>query len=471
MNNPNQYELCAGWLPNNPVIGSMYVERTRGAEVISFEYDLTWLKTHPNLILDPDIIPSIGRQYPSGGRSSFGFLDDISPDRWGRRLIERRERLDAVTEHRPVRTLLGSDFLLEVHDGGRLGGIRIRQNGLYLSNREDLAAPPMEYLRKLQDAAWNYENHSSDEDKWIRMLIAPGSSLGGARPKANLKDADGSIWIAKFPSRHDEINIGAWEMVTHDLAKICGLDVPEAAICRLSENGSTFLTKRFDRDGESRIHFASAMTMLSETDNSEKVRSYLDIADTLDRYGCSPQSDSKQLFRRVLFNILVSNTDDHLRNHGFLLQPNDTWKLSPAYDINPSLDKDHLSLTIDGQSCEKDISLVIATADYYGYTKSEAEELAQTMQNVISQNWRLLAEKYALSRSEREYMAPAFAEAERNIAISVTTRDVPPGMDENGLVTDLRAHLAYLSEKKKTDKSDDHTSIDRRKKHDENPER
>ncbi len=405
-------ELCAGWLEDAPLIGHLYIDRARGTEVMSFAYSPDWIRLHPNLKLDPDLSVSGGRQFPVNGRNSFGFLEDISPDRWGRKLIERRERLDASKEKRPPRTLLGSDYLLEIHDGGRMGGIRVKKNGIFQSSREDLSAPPMEYLRTLQDAALNYENHLSDEDKWIKMLITPGSSLGGARPKANLKDTNGDIWIAKFPSRHDDINVGAWEMVAHELAKKCGINVPQAELCHFSDRGSTFLVKRFDRIGEDkRIHFASAMTMLGETDNSEKVRSYLDIVDIMDKYGNDPSSDNRQLFRRVLFNIMISNTDDHLRNHGFLLGQNDSWTLSPAYDLNPSVDKDYLSLSIDGYSCEKDLSAALSAAEFYGYHKDEAEKIALEMKSIISANWRVLAEKYNVSRSEREYMSPAFAEA------------------------------------------------------------
>ncbi len=418
----SRFLVCAGWLQDTPVIGNCFVNRIRGSENISFEYDRTWLAKHSGFVLDPELSSDTGRQYPSAGRQTFGFLSDTAPDRWGRKLMDRWERLDAAAENRPVRKLLESDYMLGVHDGGRTGGLRFcegdeRDRTIFLSDREALAAPPVAQLRLLQDAAWNLEQDNTDERKWLQTLVEPGSSLGGARPKANVIDADGSMWIAKFPSRKDDVNVGGWEMVLHDLAALCEIRVPPARLERLSDLGDTFLVRRFDRFLENgklrRRHFASAMTMLQETDGSENVVSYLDLLGLLEMTGTDVVSEAEELWKRLVFNLCVSNTDDHLKNHGFLLTEEERWQLSPAYDMNPETDRHHLSLHIDFDTDDMDLRLALDTADYYRLSRERAKEIIRRMQDTISRNWTYLAGKYRIAGNEQRRMAPAFAECER----------------------------------------------------------
>ena len=258
------YESFSGDVPQ--LLGTLFVDHVRGKESYSFEYETDWLKKSNYAIsLDPDLQMFAGRQYPVGDKDIFGIFADSSPDRWGRVLMTRRERIIADQEGRKPRKLLNSDFLLGVYDETRMGAIRFKldSKGPFLSADDKTPTPPWTSLRTLEEAARQFENDESGlEQKWVKQLIKPGSSLGGARPKATVVDADGNLWIAKFPSKHDEFNVGAWEKAVHDLAKMCGLNVPESKLTSFSKYGSTFLVKRFDRDGDRRIHFASAMTML-----------------------------------------------------------------------------------------------------------------------------------------------------------------------------------------------------------------
>ena len=415
----DHFVVTAGWLCKNPKIGTCYIDRARGSETISFEFERSWLSEHPNLLLDPDLQPMPGRQYVPKGKASFGFLSDAAPDRWGRKLMDRREVIDARTQKRAVRRLMESDYLLGVHDGGRMGGIRFQDdNGAFLSDREALAAPPITELRKLQDASFLLEENSGEEERWIRTLIEPGSSLGGARPKANVVSYDGSLWIAKFPSRHDDWDIGAWEMVAHDLAGFCGIRVAQASLERFSDKEGTYLVRRFDRyigeKKEERVHFASAMNLLGETDGASGQHSYLDLVGILEAFGSETEEDVRELWRRMVFSICISNADDHLRNHGFLLV-NDAWRLSPSYDVNPVPDQEWLSLCIDFDNSARDLRLAMDVAEYFRIGKSEARETAEFIQKTIRKNWPLLAENYGISRNERVRMAPAFAECERSL--------------------------------------------------------
>ena len=296
-------------------MGTLFVDTAKRNEHYSFEYSDKWLKeTKFSYQLDPDIFFYSGRQFPS--KNEFGIFADSCPDRWGRALINRRERIQADREKRKPRELHTSDYLLGVYDETRMGALRFKtdKDGEFLSNDSDVAAPPWTTLRTLEEASRNYEiDEDFLNDKWLKQLIKPGSSLGGARPKANVEAPDGSLWIAKFPSKNDEYNIGAWEKVTHDLAKLCGLNVPESKLETFSKLGSTFLVKRFDRDGKKRIHFSSAMTMLGKTDgaSADDGSSYLDIVSFLKSYGANPKQDIIELWKRIVFNMAVNNTDDH----------------------------------------------------------------------------------------------------------------------------------------------------------------
>ena len=338
-------------MQNPTLMGILYVNSLKGGESYSFEYDREWLKkTSLKITLDPELMPYSGRQYPFG-KAIFGLFSDSSPDRWGRVLMNKRERILAEKEGRKPAKLYDSDYLLGVYDEMRLGGIRFKTetNGAFLSDDKETAAPPWTSLRTLEEASRNFENDDTAvSEKWLNQLIRPGSSLGGARPKATVIDPKEQLWIAKFPSKNDENDTGAWEMVTHDLAELCGLHVPEAKLEKFSNLGSTYLVKRFDRLLNKRVHFASAMTLLGKTDGASAAdgTSYLDIAAFIKSYGAQPKQDLIELWKRIVFNMAVSNTDDHLRNHAFIFTKNG-WRLSPLYDVNPVPYGDELSLNVD----------------------------------------------------------------------------------------------------------------------------
>lgn len=326
--------------------------------------------------------------------------------------MQRREASDAKEEKMAPRTLMDSDYLLGVHDAGRIGGIRLAspETGEYLSERESLAAPPMEKLRELESAVAKLESGSADVRKCLKDLLDPGSSLGGARPKANVVDENGNLWIAKFPSSNDSIDVGAWEMVAHNLAERCGLNVPEARALKLSTNGTTFLSKRFDRNGSKRVHYASAMTMTGRTDG--EASGYIDIADAIEQISWNPGRDLKEMWTRMAFSICISNTDDHLRNHGFLLTDG-KWELSPAFDINPNIDKQHMDLIISSTS-EKSLKEALEIAEFFRIDKDEALSTIRRIQTVVRDFWQYEASRLGISQKEQKIMEDAFAEAYRD---------------------------------------------------------
>jgi len=405
------YENWSGPVPNK--IGELYIDAGKGKEVISFEYDEEWLvKADRNFVFDPDLSLFRGRQYTPLIKSMFGVFADSCPDRWGRLLMKRREAILARIEDRKPRHLAEIDFLLGVHDETRMGALRFAksENGPFVADDRGLAAPPWTTLRRLESASLAFEkNDDAMEEKWIQQLIVPGSSLGGARPKASVVAPDNSLWIAKFPSKQDDVNVGAWEMVVHELAALCGINVPYAKLENFSKVGSTFLTRRFDRDGEKRIHFASAMTLLGKIDGAgvQDGSSYLDIASLIRKYGATPRKDLLELWKRMVFNMAVSNTDDHLRNHGFIFS-NEGWTLSPAYDVNPNAEGDALSLDVDEHSRAIDFGLALSVARLFDITEKQASELQNEIKDVVDNHWRRLAKKFELSRGEIEDMAPAF---------------------------------------------------------------
>ena len=400
-------------MQNPTLMGILYVNSLKGEESYSFEYDREWLKkTSLKITLDPELMPYSGRQYPFG-KTIFGLFSDSSPDRWGRVLMNKRERILAGKEGRKPAKLYDSDYLLGVYDETRLGGIRFKteSNGAFLSDDKETAAPPWASLRTLEEASRNFENEDiALSEKWLNQLIRPGSSLGGARPKATVIDPKEQLWIAKFPSRNDENDSGAWEMVTHDLAEICGLHVPEAKLEKFSNLGSTYLVKRFDRILNKRVHFASAMTLLGKTDgaSAEDGTSYLDIAAFIKSYGAQPKRDLIELWKRIVFYMAVSNTDDHLRNHAFIFAENG-WRLSPLYDVNPVPYGDELSLNVDEEDNSINIDLAIQTAVRFGISEADAMTYAKNILSLVQENWEKRATAYGLSRRLIEEMRPAFS--------------------------------------------------------------
>ena len=400
------------WSSDQPsFMGCLFVDQLRGKESCSFEYDEQWLKTHSGqYFLDPDLELYRGRQYAPMDKKLFGIFADSCPDRWGRLLMRRREAILAARENRKPKQLSETDYLLGVHDEARMGALRfsLHMGGPFLSCDSDMAAPPWVTLRDLEAASLAFEQDQDTlNDRWLRQLLAPGSSLGGARPKATVRASDGTLWIAKFPSRQDEQDIGAWEQVAHELAKACGLNVPDSKLERYSETGSTYLVKRFDRIGMRRIHFSSAMSLLGQTDGASD-SSYLDLADFITKAGASPREDLAELWKRIVFSMAVSNTDDHLRNHGFLLTEKG-WRLSPMYDVNPVPYGEMLSLNVSMDDSRIDLELAFEVASFFGLTRTAAESEALKVLTTIRKQWRYISNACGLSREAQNKMAQAFA--------------------------------------------------------------
>lgn len=395
----------------NELVGRINVTQSRGKEFYSFEYEDSWLD-YQQMTLDPDLQLYKGRHYLNDDKNIFGVFADSCPDRWGRRLMNRRAEICAKELQEKPKKLMESDYLLGVYDEARMGGLRFKldKDGEYLSNDKDFATPPWTSLRELEQASVAFENEDNGlDDKWLKQLLAPGSSLGGARPKASVKAPDETLWIAKFPSKHDDIDSGAWEMVVHELAQLCGLNVPEAKVERFSKLGTTFLVKRFDRNGTERIHFSSAMTMLGKTDgaNASDGSSYLEIVSFLKANGSKPKEDLEELWKRIVFSMAVSNTDDHFRNHGFILEKSG-WKLSPLYDVNPDIYGNYLSLNVNSEESDLDFELAIRSSAYYGLDEKKAKEIVNEIAENVRDNWKIIAQKYGINRSEIERMRPAF---------------------------------------------------------------
>jgi len=395
-------------------LGILQVEQLRGKEVFSFSYNKEWLESGFAMLLDPDLGLYGGPQYLRDDKPNFGLFMDSAPDRWGRVLMQRREALNARNENRKVHPLFESDFLLGVYDLYRMGALRFRltEDGPFLHNEKDMTVPPFTSLRTLEEASLRLEDNDNLEDPafahWLSLLISPGSSLGGARPKASVKDPDGNLWIAKFPSRNDDRDIGAWEAVVNELALKAGLLTPEGNAKRFSQAHHTFLTKRFDRVGDKRIHFASAMTLLGYSDGMDAAMSvsYLHLAEFIMRYGAAPDKDLEELWRRIVFYILVSNSDDHLRNHGFLLTTKG-WRLSPGFDINPIPRSTGLTLNISEHSNSLDVDLAREVAGQFRISPERREKIIAAVSGAVS-HWRHVAGGMGIPRREMEDMRDAF---------------------------------------------------------------
>lgn len=410
--------VYADWveLPSRLKMGLLRVDKIRGKEVFSFEYDTLWLKSGYAQELDPDLRLFSGPQFISDEKPNFGIFLDSSPDRWGRTLMERREAIWARRDARPKRNLFESDYLLGVHDETRMGGLRFRieEDQPFLANDPDLKAPPFTSIRELEQASLKLEEDNFFQDKealkWLNMLMAPGSSLGGARPKANVRDPEDQLWIAKFPSKSDDFNSGGWEFLLNQLAREVGIQVPEAMCQKYTQKQHTMLSKRFDRTQEDkRIHFSSAMTLLGYKDGYDHLEggSYLELIDLLEKYGAAPLEDTRELWKRIVFSVMVSNTDDHLRNHGFLLTSRG-WRLSPAYDMNPNPKGTGLSLNISDDDNSLNLGLCLEVAPLFRWKAGEANDFIQTAKKIIG-SWEKKAESLSIPHAERTLMAPAFS--------------------------------------------------------------
>ena len=378
-------------------IGILGYEHVRGKGHFVFEYSRQWLKQYGGILLSGDLMNVPSLQHPRGNDNVFGFVKDSFPDRWGRLLLDRRERLTAQSEGRPTRMLTNYDYLIGIEDFTRMGGIRYKEEDSdgYINASDKYLVPPIESLRALCDACHEIElaeeRNELPEQRWLDQLIDPGTSLGGARPKANVVDTDGTLYVAKFPSKKDLENTELIEHFSHHLAAKAGIHVAKTRTIRISKDRDLLLSERFDRtkDGR-RIHFASAMSLLGLDDGagSSTGNGYLDIVDFI-LHGCTDvRQNLRELYRRVAFNVMFGNTDDHFRNHGFLLTPKG-WTLSPAYDINPGA-KPHQCLLIDSYTEQSDINALLSASENYMLERQEAAEIIDGVRATIK-DWRMIA--------------------------------------------------------------------------------
>ena len=378
-------------------IGILGYEHVRGKDHFVFEYSRQWLKQHGGILLSGDLMNVPSLQHPRGNDNVFGFVKDSFPDRWGRLLLDRRERLTAQSEGRPTRMLTNYDYLIGIEDFTRMGGIRYKEEDSdgYINASDKYLVPPIESLRALCDACHEIElaeeRNELPEQRWLDQLIDPGASLGGARPKANVVDTDGTLYVAKFPSKKDLENTELIEHFSHHLAAKAGIHVAKTRTISISKDRDLLLSERFDRtkDGR-RIHFASAMSLLGLDDGADSStgNGYLDIVDFILHSCTDVRQNLRELYRRVAFNVMFGNTDDHFRNHGFLLTPKG-WTLSPAYDINPGA-KSHQCLLIDSYTEQSDINALLSASENYMLERQEAAEIIEGVRAAIK-DWHMIA--------------------------------------------------------------------------------
>ncbi len=406
-------------LDGTPLLaGRLWARVRKGKESASFEYDPGWLEYAERFSLEPALTLDPGPFHTPSGKPLFGAIGDSAPDRWGRVLMRRAERRRAESASETPRTLMEIDYLLNVDDEARQGAMRFatQADGPFLAPHETTRIPPLIELPRLLLAAEHVVG-DKDRDEDLQLLLAPGSSLGGARPKASVRDRDGHLLIAKFPHKEDEVNTVRWEALALTLAAKAGISVPEWRLETVAEK-SVLLLRRFDRTVNHRIPFLSAMSMLSASDNEP--RSYLEFVDALRRYGAAPKKDMDALWRRIVFNVLISNTDDHLRNHGFLYSDSDGWRLAPAYDLNPvptDIKLRVLSTAIDLEDTTASLDLAMTVVDYFELDKDSAHTIANEVGRVVA-TWRKEAARLGLTSAEIDRMASAFEHADLQAAIA-----------------------------------------------------
>lgn len=400
------------------LVGRLWGRARKGRESATFEYDRGWLAHVDRFALEPALTLGPGPFHTAAGRTMFGAIGDSAPDRWGRVLMRRAERSRATKEGETPRTVQEMDYLLMVDDGVRQGALRFseREGAPFLAAPEGRAKiPPFLKLARLLSAAEHVTSDTeSDED--LRLLLAPGSSLGGARPKASVRDRDGHLAIAKFPTESDTRNVILWEALALTLAQQAGIPVPVFRV-EMVAGKHVLLLRRFDRRGALRVPFLSAMSVLDAQDNEP--RSYMEFVDVLRQCGAAPKADMHGLWRRIVFNILISNTDDHLRNHGFLYQGPEGWRLSPAYDMNPVPVEEKprvLSTAIDLDDATASLQLAFAVAGYFELKLIGAKEIAREVGVVVS-GWRTVAAQLGIAAAEGERMASAFEHRDLKAAV------------------------------------------------------
>ena len=400
------------------LVGRMWVHTRRTKESSTFEYDPTWLQNPERFALEPALQLGEGAFHPPADKIMFGAIGDSAPDRWGRVLMRRAARRRAEEEGVAPHTLQEIDYLLAVDDTARQGGLRFseQEGGPFLADQDAAKIPPLIELPRLL-AATEKVIDDDDDDEDLRILLAPGSSLGGARPKASVRDYDGQLAIAKFPRKDDEYNTVAWEVVALELARKAGINTAKSRFEHIADK-PVIILDRFDREGENRIPFLSAMSMIGAKDN--ETHSYLEIVDAIRQYGARPTEDMHELWRRIVFTILISNSDDHMRNHGFLYGGTDGWMLSPAYDLNPvplDIKPRVLSTAIDFDDQSASLPLALSVAEYFELSDDEARNIAGHVADAVS-CWRSEAGEAGLSAGECNRMASAFENDDLELATS-----------------------------------------------------
>lgn len=405
-------------VPN--LAGRLWSRARRGRETATFEYDPRWLENPARFSFEPALKLGPGPFHTPADLPMFGAIGDSAPDRWGRALMRRMERRRAEREKQTPRTLQEIDYLLPVDDEARQGALRFahEEGGPFLRGEDGTRIPPVIELPRLLSAAERViDDEDTDED--LRLLLAPGSSLGGARPKASVRDRDGGLAIAKFPRRDDEYNMVIWEAIALALASKAGIDVPGARL-ETASGKPVLLLQRFDRANGRRIPFLSSMSMLDARDN--QTRSYLEIVDALRQHGAAAKEDIQALWRRVVFNVLISNTDDHLRNHGFLYVGAGGWRLSPAYDLNPvpvDIKPRVLTTAINEDDPTASLALALDVAGYFELDRARARAVAAAVASAVT-TWRDEAARFGLSRQQTERMSSAFDHDDLAMGLSFT---------------------------------------------------
>jgi serine/threonine-protein kinase HipA len=402
------------WLHEPELIGELCYEKLRGSDSYAFKFEGHWLNLHAGIKLSEDINNYPGMQYTLPGKDIFGCFSDVLPDRWGRTLLKRREQLQAEEEKRAPRNLSSFDYLVGIDDFSRMGGFRFKKelDGEFINVSPSLKIPPLTEIKELICASQEIERCEEEdvlpEKKWITQLIQPGTSLGGARPKAGVLDEEGKLCIAKFPSRNDDYDAGLWEHFSHLLAKNAGIHVAETRVLGGLGKYHTLLSKRFDRTDEGkRIHFASSMSLLGlkDGDNAQGGYGYLDIVDFILQGCCDVEKNLQELYRRVAFNICIGNSDDHFRNHGFLLTSKG-WTLSPAYDMNPT-NHVYQSLLVTASSNKADIQMLLDACEDYMINKKVAQSIIKDVQAAVS-NWETLARQMQIPQREQDLFKERF---------------------------------------------------------------
>lgn len=392
------------------VIGTLYPHFNVHVGTHAFAYSSQWLENPKFFELDPQLQPWEGEQYASISLPMFGALADAAPQRWGRMLLDRWEAVSADLEKRPARTLDDAAYLLAAEDATRMGALRFsRGEGSFLKE-STFPIPSLKDLRSLADMCLSIETQASKQHPEyaprLARLVSASASLGGARPKASFQDSSGQLWIAKFPARDDDYDVGAWEYLLNRLAARAGIRVPPSNLERLGGQYSTFCSKRFDRTSTGRRMYSSAMTLLEHHDGEDA--SYLEMAEFIADHvkPLVTGSELEQLFRRVVFNVLTGNRDDHLRNHGFI-RGKEGWTLSPVFDMNPNPARTEHAISLDGSSYLPDVRTVLDTAELYGLQRQKASAILDNVAAVVS-TWRYEAKKLGVSRQEVQLMAPIF---------------------------------------------------------------